>query len=668
MKRVESQLLAFHPTIHLQRHLQRQFHRLRRVPGASTFQHPDQRTPGYVLNGWQWNTPCKILFRFPMYRQRCFVHTPAMTTDSFSHYKDVLIVLGAAGIIVPLLLRIGVSSILGFLVVGLLLSPHVLGRVTETLPAFEALTITDPEAVAGLAELGVVFLLFLIGLELSFERLKTMRKLVFGMGGLQVVLSTVVLAPGAYFLGFAPKQAVVIGMALALSSTAIVIQLFSDKKRLGSQAGRISFAVLLMQDVAVIPMLLIVTALAAPEGANLGLALVWAVGQALLAAVLIVVVGRYALTPLLRLVARAKSPDLFLAVVLFIAVGTGAAATLAGLSMAIGAFIAGLVLAETEYRRAIETIIEPFKGLLLGFFFLMVGLNLDLNLLLQSPFKIAATALALIVVKFAVLTLCGKIFKLPNRPMLEAAMLLGPGGEFAFVLLASATALGLFKGNETAATLLLVTLTMMLIPLLSRMAKSLRQALDKNRPGHGYQMEPPPEQQNAHVIIAGFGRVGTLVADMLTEQAIPYVALDFDVNNVTRGRKNGYKVYFGDATNLAFLETCGLKDAKALAVTMDAPSRVEQILKLVRSEYQDLKIIARARDERHAQKLYEAGVTEAVPETIEASLQLAEAILVETGVAMGLAIAAVHERRDASRKLLGRPDRRAEVATSRDRQ
>lgn len=602
-----------------------------------------------------------------MYRQRRLVHNPGMTTDSFSHYKDVLIVLGAAGIIVPLMLRIGVSSILGFLVVGLLLGPHVLGRVTETLPAFEALTITDPEAVAGLAELGVVFLLFLIGLELSFERLKTMRKLVFGLGGLQVVLSTIVLAIGADLLGFAPKQAAVIGMALALSSTAIVIQLFSEEKRLGSQAGRISFAVLLMQDVAVIPMLLIVTALSAPEDTNLGLALAWAVGQAIVAAVLIVVVGRYALTPLLRLVASAKSPDLFLAVVLFIAVGTGAAATLAGLSMAIGAFIAGLVLAETVYRRAIETIIEPFKGLLLGFFFLLVGLNLDLGLLVQSPFKIVALAIALIVLKFLVLMLCGKIFNLPNRPMLEASMLLGPGGEFAFVLLAAAKTIGLFRNNETASTLLLVSLTMMLIPLLSRMAKSLRQVLDKKRPVHGSQMEPPPEQQTAHVIIAGFGRVGTLVADMLTEQGIPYLALDSDVNNVTRGRSAGYKVYYGDATNPAFLETCGLNDAKALAITMDAPSRVEQIVRVVRPDHPDLKIIARARDERHAQKLYDAGVTEAVPETVEASLQLAEAILVETGVAMGLAIAAVHERRDVSRKLLGRPDRRAEVAKARDR-
>ena len=590
-----------------------------------------------------------------------------MASDSFSHYKDILIVLGAAGIIVPLLMRIGFSSILGFLVVGLFLGPHVLGRISENIPSLPVLTITDPEAVAGLAELGVVFLLFLIGLELSFERLKTMRKLVFGLGGAQVILSTAILASGAALLGFGTKQAVVIGMALALSSTAIIIQLFSEEKRLGSQAGRISFAVLLMQDVAVIPMLLIVTALAAPAGTNLGLALLWAMGQALLAALLIVVIGRFALTPLLRLVASSKSSELFLAAVLFIAVGTGATAALAGLSMSLGAFIAGLVLAETEYRRAIETIIEPFKGLLLGLFFLLVGLNLDIGLLLQSPLQIVAAGLAVIAIKCAVTLACGKLFGLPERPMLEAALLLGPGGEFAFVMLAAATSLGLFKNQDTAASLLLVTLTMMLIPLLAKLAKSLRNTLGPSISDQAANMEQPPDHQTSHVVIAGFGRVGTLVADMLAEQSILYVAMDFDAANVTRGRKAGYKVFFGDAANLAFLESCGLKDAKALAITMDAPQRVEQILRLVRADHKDLKIIARARDERHAQKLYEAGVTEAVPETMEASLQLAEALLVETGVPMGLAIAAVHERRDVSRKLLGRPDRRAEVAKMRNR-
>jgi monovalent cation:proton antiporter-2 (CPA2) family protein len=587
-----------------------------------------------------------------------------MAAESFSHYKDVLIILGAAGIVIPLLLRLGISTILGFLIVGILLGPHILGNLTQSIPALSALSIGDIGGATGLAELGVVFLLFLIGLELSFERLKTMRRLVFGLGGLQVVISSVVLGLAAVWLGFRPSQAAVVGMALALSSTAIIIQLLSDQRRLGTQAGRISFAVLLMQDVAVIPMLLLVTALAAPSDTNLAVNLSWALAQAAIAAVLIVVVGRFLLTPLLRLVAASKSPELFMAVVLFIAVGTGAAAALAGLSMSLGAFIAGLVLAETEFRRAIETIIEPFKGLLLGIFFLLVGLNLELDLLLQAPLVIFAATATLLVLKSLVVLALGLAFKLPQRSMLEAALLLAPGGEFAFVLFAAATAAGLFTPDETAITLLVVTLSMMLIPALSFLATGLRRQLEKS---NVVQSEVPTEVASSHVIIAGFGRVGTMVADMLNEQSIPYVAMDFDMANVTRGRKANYKVYYGDASQLAFLKACGLNDAKALAITMDAPSRVEQILKTVRSEQKDLKIIARARDERHAQKLYELGVTEAVPETIEASLQLAEALLVETGVPMGLAIAAVHERRDQSRKLLGREDRRAEVAKARNR-
>jgi monovalent cation:H+ antiporter-2, CPA2 family len=602
-----------------------------------------------------------------MYSQVAIVHNPAMNTESFLLFKDILIVLGAAGIVIPLLLRVGVSSILGFLIVGILLGSHLLGRLSQIFPVLAVFSLSDAHGAGELAELGVVFLLFLIGLELSFERLKTMRKLVFGFGGLQVLLTTALLAWGANLLGFSLQQSAVLGMALALSSTAIVIQLFSDEKRLGSQAGRISFAALLMQDLAVIPMLLLVTALAAPTGGNIGLNLLMALAQALLAAILIVVVGRFILTPLLRLVALSQSPDLFMAAVLFIAMGTGAAATLAGLSMALGAFIAGLVLAETEYRRAIETTLEPFKGLLLGLFFLLVGLNLDLALLADAPVKIFLAAIAVISVKLAVVIVLGKLFKLPDRSVLEAGMLLGPCGEFAFVLLASATTLGLFKTGATDLTLLLVTITMMLIPALSRLAKYLRSALEKKSAPAATLAEPPPADQTAHVIIAGFGRVGTLVADMLKEQNLPYIAIDFDVGNVSRGRKANYDVFYGDASNPGFLDACGLAHAKALAITMDAPARVEQIVRAVRQHHKDLKIIARARDERHAQKLYEAGVTEAVPETIEASLQLVEALLVETGVPMGLAIAAVHERRDVSRKMLGRPNRRAEVAKARNR-
>jgi Kef-type K+ transport system membrane component KefB/voltage-gated potassium channel Kch len=589
-----------------------------------------------------------------------------MALESLANVKDVLVVLGAAGIVIPVLLRFGISSSLGFLIVGLLLGPHILGQLATAVPAVSAFSLTNNAITAGLAELGVVFLLFLIGLELSFERLKTMRKLVFGLGGLQVLISTALLAAAAKVLGFDRQQSVIIGMALALSSTAIVIQLFADSKRLGSQAGRISFAVLLMQDVAVIPMLLLVNAMAATGNTNLLLQLSWALAQAALAAILIIGVGRFALTPLLRLVASAKSPDLFMAAVLFIAIGAGAAATLAGLSMALGAFMAGLVLAETEYRRAIETILEPFKGLLLGLFFLLVGLNLNLSLLSHSLLQILAVTVIVIIVKALVIMALGRIFKLPQRSVFEAAMVLGPGGEFAFVLLSAAAAQGLLTANQTAPVLLVVTLSMMLIPLLAQLARRLRRWSEQEAATPEMVRELPPSA-SSHVIIAGFGRVGTLVADMLREQNIPYIAVDLDIDNVTRGRKASYDVYFGDAANPAFLIACGMRDAKALALTMDSPARIESIVRMVRKDDTGIKIIARARDERHAQKLYAAGVTEAIPETIEASLQLAEALLVETGVPMGLAIAAVHERRDVSRKLLGRPNRRAEIATARKR-
>jgi Kef-type K+ transport system membrane component KefB len=587
-----------------------------------------------------------------------------MKAESFFHYKDILIILGAAGIVIPVLLRFGINSILGFLIVGLVLGPYVLGNLIHFIPAFQALSLGDLGNASGLAELGVVFLLFLIGLELSFERLKTMRRLVFGLGGLQVLLSSLGLGSAAYWLGFTMPQSAVIGMALGLSSTAIIIQLLSDQKRLGTQAGRFSFAVLLMQDVAVIPMLLVVTALAAPTGTNITLNLAWALAQATMAAILIVVLGRYLLTPLLRLVAASKSPELFMAVVLFITVGTGAAATLAGLSMSLGAFIAGLVLAETEFRRAIETILEPFKGLLLGLFFLLVGLNLELNVLVQKPVIIISATVAILALKAGIVLGLGVLFKLPKRSVFEAALLLAPGGEFAFVMMAAATTAGLFTKAETAPTLLVVTISMMLIPALSYSATRLRGRFEIASPQHN---EPAPEPASSHIIIAGFGRVGTMVADMLNAQSIPYIAIDFDMANVTRGRKANYKVYYGDASQLAFLHSCGIDQANALAITMDAPSRVELIVKTVRADQPHLKIIARARDERHAQKLYELGVSEAVPETIEASLQLVEALLVEVGVPMGLAIAAVHERRDQSRKLLGREDRRAQVAKARTR-
>ena len=590
-----------------------------------------------------------------------------MAAGSYAVYKDLLIVLGTAGVAIPLLRRVGMSSILGFLLTGVVLGPHILGSLAQRFPVLAPLELKQGEGISGPAELGVVFLLFLIGLELSPERLRTMRQLMFGLGGSQVLLSGIVIAALVAAWGYSINQSIVIGMALSLSSTAIVIQLFSEDKRLGTQAGRMSFAVLLMQDLCVVPMLLLLGTLTPNAEGNIVMNAGVAIMQALVAVAFIVVAGRYVLTPLMRIVAASSSAELFTATVLFIAIGTSALAAAAGLSMSLGAFIAGLTLAETEFRRAIEAIIEPFKGVLLGLFFLLVGLGLDLRSIIEQPFLIISITLLLIAVKAVITLAISMVMKLPRPPAVESALLLGPGGEFAFVLLGTAMAEGLFNNGEVTPLFIAVTLSMMLIPLMARVAKIARKKLPVSDPAVEQFALSHQAIEGSNVIIAGFGRVGSIVADMLREQNLPVVGIDLDVNNLAAARKAGHQVYYGDATDIAFLNRCGLAEARALAITMDNPVRAKEILKAARAERPDLKIIARARDERHAMKLYEAGVTEAVPETTEASLQLAEALLVETGVPMGLAIAAVHERRDGYRKLLGRPNRKEEVARMRSR-
>ena len=590
-----------------------------------------------------------------------------MESTGFGHYREFLIILGAAGLIVPLFVRLGINSILGFLLVGFLLSPDVLGSLTTPFPFLKAFVITDPEAISSLGELGVVFLLFLIGLELSLERLLTMKRLVFGLGSLQVIGTTALIALLAYGFGFTSAQAIVLGTALSLSSTAIVIQLYTDEKRMGSQSGRTSFAILLFQDLAVIPILILVSVLGQESSGPVLQGILTALAQAALAIALIIGVGRFALRPLLRLVAGTNSSDLFMAAVLLIAVGTGVLANFAGLSMALGAFIAGLTLAETEYRRAIEAIIEPFKGLLLGAFFLLVGLGIDLDGFIESPVRILSIASALIIAKSAVTYLLARQFKVNHAAALESSLLLGPCGEFAFVILSSAAALSILPDAMFSETLLIVSLTMAAIPLLSILGKQLIKRTKKLQGSSPETLEPPPDDGQPRIIVAGFGRVGHLIGSMLDEHKIPYIAMDADAALVARERRAGFPVYYGDAANTEFLKKCGLADAKAIAITMDNPSRVDDVAKTARAERSDLKIIARARDERHAMRLYAAGVTEAVPETIESSLQLGESLLVEAGIPMGLAIASVHERRDTFRKLLGRPNRKQELNMERKR-
>ncbi|MGE0213311.1 MAG: cation:proton antiporter [Parvibaculaceae bacterium] len=579
-------------------------------------------------------------------------------------YKQVLVVLVTAGVVIPLFHRLKLSPILGFLLMGILVGPSVLGRAAADLPWLSRFVVTDAEEIDQFADLGVVFLLFMIGLELSFQRLVSLRRLVFGLGSLQVVASILAIAlMASLFLG--ATEAVLVGAALSLSSTAIVIELLSRQKRLSSQAGRTAFSVLLFQDLAVVPLLLLVGVLGRQENGLWWVGLLMALFQALVTIALVVVVGRYVLSPFLRLVAQTRSPDLFLAAVLLIVVGTALVTSLSGLSMALGAFLAGLVLAETEFRREIETLIEPFKGLLLGVFFLLVGMTMDIADVAAHPFEIMGFALLLVALKALIVLGAGRLFGIGWPALLETALLLGPGGEFAFVMLGASVGAGLVTTATAGTASVVVSLSMVALPLLSLAGRKLSQRVAVGREIPQEAMVAPAGDAHPKVIVAGFGRVGKLVCGLLKEHGIPYLAVDTDPMQVARCRREGWVVYYGDAARASFLRTCGAETAATLVVTVDQPSKVDEIVAVARTVNPELRVIVRARDETHAQHLYKAGASEAVPETIEASLQLAESVLVESGVAMGLAIASIHEHRDSYRKLLGRPDRRRLVEAQR---
>ncbi len=563
-------------------------------------------------------------------------------------YSDALVVLGTAGIVVPLVRRFGLSPVLGYLAAGAILGPLGLGSLIQQVPLLYWVTVVDARNVAGIAELGVVFLLFIIGMELSFERLKTMRRLVFGLGSLQIILSAVVIGGIASLFGNSPTVSVILGACLALSSTAIVIEVLANHGRLATTAGRASFAVLLAQDLAVIPMLLLVSIMGSRSGDSVMTHLGFALVNATLAVVAIVIVGRLLLRPLFRLVASTSSHELFVAAALFVIIGAGVAAATAGLSMALGAFIAGLLLSETEFRKAIETTIGPFKGLLLGLFFFTVGMNIDIRELARQPLLLLSCVAGLIVIKSILLIGLARIYRLSWSAAIETGLLLGPGGEFAFVGIGLAASLGLIGADVSSFTLTVTSITMALIPALSLAARRLAPRFREPR-ALDPELTVAPAAGTGHAIVVGHGRVGQVVCTLLDRHGCPYLAVDNDAAAVPEQRRSGREVYYGDARLPEFLRTCGVMDAKAVIVTVAATEAIDEVVRQVRALRADIVIVSRARDAAHARHLYRIGVTDAVPETIEASLQLSEAALIGLGQATGLVIASIHERRDEFR-------------------
>ncbi|QXX73221.1 cation:proton antiporter [Methylovirgula sp. HY1] len=580
-----------------------------------------------------------------------------------AEYKEILLFLGTAGIVAPLFRRLRLSPIYGFLIAGFLLGPHGLGFAADKLAAtggagsgwisalLSALALGNMAQIEPIAEFGVVFLLFMIGLELSWQRLARMRRLVFGFGFLQVFGCAAVLAGLALLFGVAPIPAIILGFALALSSTAIVIPDLADRKRLGTNAGRTTFAVLLFQDLMVAPLLFMIMMLQ-PQGGNVATMLLYLVLPAFAGLSLVVLLGRLVMRPFFHLVAAAGSAEFFMAACLLVVVGAGVLSAISGLSMGLGAFVAGLLLAETEYRREIEVTIEPFKGLLLGLFFVSVGASLDLSLVGSAPIPTLGIACGIILVKFVVTYAAGRGLRLPHRIAAETALMLGPGGEFAFVMITTAVASTALPRDLGSDALVSVTLSMFAIPVLGALAGKLPRPMAA---ADAELAQPPAIAEDGgpyKVIIVGFGRVGQLVGEMLSLHKIPFLAIDTNAGNVKAWRGEGVDIYWGNAARPEFLLRCGLAKTRALIVTVDAQAASEEIVTVARGLREDLTIVARARDAEHATKLYGIGVTDAVPETIEASLQLSEAVLVDLGIPMGHVIASIHDKRETFRKAL----------------
>jgi CPA2 family monovalent cation:H+ antiporter-2 len=526
------------------------------------------------------------------------------------------------------------------MLVGVAVGPFGVAMLSDQLPLLGAITLNRPESIAPIAELGISMMMFMIGLELSLERLRVMRRLVFGFGLLQFVLCAVAIGAIAYALGAPPVLAAVIGPALSMSSTAVVVQVLSHEKRLGGPVGRASLPVLLLQDIAAVPVLFVIGMSEA-----VGNALTSAIVQAVLVVFGVIVTGRLVLRPLFHSVARTGSSELFVAACLLVILATGLATAVVGLPMELGSLIAGLLLAETEFRRQIEVTIDPFKGLLLGVFLISVGMSLDLADIAADAPRLVLGGIVLVAVKLAIIACLARGFGLRWLTGVQAGLLLAPGGEFGFVILGLARAEGLIGADVARFPLVLAAATMACIPLLSvlgqRMSRRSRvvPAIDPEL------LLAPPDDTLPRVIIAGFGRVGETVASLLDKHRVAYVAVDSDTDRVAAQRKLRRPVYWGDITQTALLHRLHVETARALVVTMGDHAASDRLVAAARAARPDLLIMVRARDSHHAAHLYAIGATDVVPETIEASLQLAEAVLVEIGVPMGPVIASIHERR-----------------------
>ncbi|KQN03946.1 MULTISPECIES: cation:proton antiporter [unclassified Sphingomonas] len=558
-------------------------------------------------------------------------------------FSDSLVILGAAGLVIPAFARFRVNPVIGFILVGVLVGPFGLGALVQRLPWLYHVTITDRHSIEPFAEFGIILLLFSIGLELSFKRLFAMRRLVFGLGAAELIGSGLLIGIALMLLGQGTAGAIGLGLALALSSTALVLPMAGTT----GPVGRTAFAMLLFEDLALVPIIFALGALAptaSEDGwTNLATTAMWGG----LSVVGLYVAGRLVLPKLFAQAARTKSPELFLSASLLVVIVASLVTTAAGLSPIVGALLAGLLIAETEYHSEVEVITAPFKGLALGVFLITIGMSLDIATIIDNWGSLLGAIAGVVVVKALVTS--GLLWLNGVRPgtATETGLLMASPSETTLIVLAAATQAQLILPSTAAFWQTVTAIGLTITPLLAMIGKRASRRIETRTGGE----EPPaPETAGSGVVIIGFGRVGRLVAEMLKTHGKPYIAVDSDIDNVAQARAEGHPILFGDVSRSELVDRLDLGRATALVLTMDDPVLTVRLTRRVRGWVPGLTILARARDAAHAAELYAAGVSDAVPETLESSLQLSEAVLVDLGVAMGPVIASIHEKRDELRQ------------------
>ncbi|TXC68802.1 sodium:proton exchanger [Sphingorhabdus soli] len=560
--------------------------------------------------------------------------TLSLDNQSFS---DALVILGAAGLVIPLFARFRVTPVIGFILVGVLVGPHGLGSLTDRSPWLYYVTISDAEAIEPFAEFGIILLLFSIGLELSFRRLWTMRRLVFGVGAAELIGSGAIIAVGLALMGQGMAGAIGLGLALALSSTALVLPMVGTR----SPVGKAAFSMLLFEDVAIVPIIFALGVMA-PSASNGWSDLGETVLRAGIAVVGLYIVGKFLIPRMFAQAARTKNPEIFLAASLLVVIVSSLVTTAAGLSPIVGALLAGLLIAESAYADEVEAMTAPFKGLALGVFLITVGMSVDLAVIAANWQVLALAIVAVIIVKTLVTSGLLRLAGARIGTAAEAGLLMSSPSETTLIVLAAAAQAQLILPETAQFWEIVTAIGLTITPILARIGHDVSRRLEWRAGGHD---EAALAVEGDHVVVIGFGRIGRVVAGMLTRHKLDYIAVEADIDAVTAAKREHMPVLFGDVSRPAVLDSLKLDSARAIVLTMDDPVQQERITRLLRARYRDIPIISRARDADHAARLYSAGASEAVPETLESSLQLSEVLLVDLGIAVGPVIASIHERR-----------------------